>query len=62
VIGAGCRIGAGAVIGGATAIAAGVGVPAGTSLWNCVLWEGAKVPGGQELRGAIIGREGVIVG
>ena len=61
VIGAGCRIGAGAVIGGATAIAAGVGVPAGTSLWNCVLWEGAKVPGGQELRGAIIGREGVIV-
>ena len=62
VIGPGCRIGAGAVIGGATALAAGVGVPARTSLWNCVLWEGAKVPGGQNLRQAVIGREGIITG
>jgi mannose-1-phosphate guanylyltransferase/phosphomannomutase len=62
VIGRGCRIGAGAEIAGATSVADGVGVPANTRLWNCVLWKGAKVAGGQELRKAVIGPEGVIVG
>lgn len=62
VIGCGCRIGAGAELGGATALADGVAVPANTKLWNCVLWKGAKVTGGQELRKAVIGPEGVIIG
>jgi len=60
VIGDRCRIGAGAKVAGATAIASGVEVPAGTSLWNCVLWEGAQVPAVAELRNAVIGRHGVI--
>ncbi len=60
MIGKHCRIGDGAEIGGATAIADGVVVPAGASLWNCVLWEGAKVESGQRLSGAVIGCDGVI--
>jgi len=61
VIGEGCRIGDGAEVGGATAIADGVEVPVGASLWNCVLWDGAKVEPGQRLSGAVVGRDGVIV-
>jgi len=60
VIGRGCRIGAGAEIAGATAIADGVEVPAGARLWNCVLWEGARIERDQSLCCAVIGRDGVI--
>jgi len=60
VIGAHCRIGAGAKIGGATAIADGVHVPDGVLLWNCVLWEDAKVGPGEQVRDAVIGASGVI--
>jgi mannose-1-phosphate guanylyltransferase/phosphomannomutase len=60
VIGKRCRIGAGVEVGGATAIADGVEVPEGASLWNCVLWEGARVSPGERLCGAVVGRHGVI--
>ena len=60
VIGKGCRIGAGAEIGGATAIADGVEVPAGVRLWNCVLWDGARVRRDERLCCAVVGADGVI--
>jgi NDP-sugar pyrophosphorylase family protein len=60
ILGDRCRIGAGAVIGGATAVASGVTVPAGTSLWNCVLWDGAQVAPAQPLRRAVINPDGVL--
>ncbi|MFB3882469.1 MAG: sugar phosphate nucleotidyltransferase [Armatimonadota bacterium] len=60
VIGAGCRIGAGACIGGATAVADGVAVPPGASLWNCCLWEGARVAPDERLSNAVVGPDGVI--
>jgi mannose-1-phosphate guanylyltransferase/phosphomannomutase len=60
VIGDRCRIGPGAVIRGATSIASGVEVPGGVLLDNCVLWEGAQVPAGAELRQAVICRRGVL--
>jgi len=59
VIGNRCRIAAGAVIGGATAVGDDVEVPAGASLWNCVLWNGARVPPG-EWRQVVIGGDGVM--
>ena len=62
VIGDRCRIRAGAAIGGASAVASGVEVPAGSSLWNCVVWEGAAVPKGAELQETVIAREGIISG
>jgi NDP-sugar pyrophosphorylase family protein len=60
LIGPHCRIGAGAAVGDGTALAPGIVVPPSTSLSRCVVWEGARVPPGQELRGAVIGPEGVI--
>jgi mannose-1-phosphate guanylyltransferase/phosphomannomutase len=60
VIGQGCRLGTGAKLGGATSVADGVVVPARSVLWNCVLWPGAQVPAGVELRQAVVGREGVV--
>jgi mannose-1-phosphate guanylyltransferase/phosphomannomutase len=60
VIGKGCHIGAGAEIGGATAIADGVEVPAGVRLWNCVLWEGARVARDERLCCAVVGADGLI--
>ncbi len=60
VIGKGCRIGAGAEIGGATSIADGVEAPKGASLYNCVLWEGAKVEPDAHLSGAVVCRDGVL--
>ena len=60
VLGDGCRVGAKAVLSGATAVASGVEVPAGTTLWNCVLWPGAKVPAGEEIRHAVLAADGII--
>jgi mannose-1-phosphate guanylyltransferase/phosphomannomutase len=60
VIGSGCRVGAGAVVGGTTAIGEDVVVPSGTSLCNCVVWQGVHVPVG-EWRRAVICRESVVV-
>ncbi len=59
VIGNRCRVAAGAIIGGATAVGDDVEIPAGASLWNCVLWNGARVPVG-EWRQVVIGRDGVM--
>jgi NDP-sugar pyrophosphorylase family protein len=60
VIGEGCRIGAGAKIGGATAVGDGVEVLEGAALWNCALWEGARVGRDERLCCAVVGADGVI--
>jgi NDP-sugar pyrophosphorylase family protein len=60
MLGNGCCIGAKVEIAGATTVADGVVVPEEVSLWNCVLWPGAKLEAGMQLRGAVVGSEGVI--
>ncbi len=54
MIGRGCRVEAGARVGGGASVADGVVVPARTCLRNTVVWSGASVPEGEEIRDCVI--------
>jgi mannose-1-phosphate guanylyltransferase/phosphomannomutase len=59
VLGEGCRVRARASVGGATALGKAAEVREGSSLWNAVVWAGARIPSGASLRRCVITPEGV---
>lgn len=58
-LGEGCRVCSNASLGGGTTVGPRVEVPSGSSLWNTVVWEGARVPAGASLERSVVTAEGV---
>ena len=61
-LGDGCRVGAKASLGGATCIGSHVEIGEGSWLRHTVVWEGAHVPAGARLEGAVVTAGGVFGG
>jgi mannose-1-phosphate guanylyltransferase/phosphomannomutase len=61
-LGEGCRVRAEAALGGGTAVGRHVEVPSGSSLWNSVVWPGARVPEGARLERVVVTAQGVFRG
>jgi len=62
LLGEGCIVHAEVSLGGGTALGPRVEVPSGSSLWNTVVWEGARVLPGAALERAVVTAQGECLG